>query len=65
MLQALPEPVKPADDEGVARLGGLETSSKARAVVVPEGREILVDAVGVTPGGKQSVALRRRSGCRI
>jgi hypothetical protein len=30
MLQALPEPVKPADDEGVARLGGLETSSKAK-----------------------------------
>jgi hypothetical protein len=57
ILEVLAKPVKLPDDEDVAGLDGLETSNKARVVVVPEGRKILGEAVEVTPCGKQSVAL--------
>jgi hypothetical protein len=57
MLEVLAKLVKLPDDEDVAGLDGLETSNKAGAVIVPEGRKILVAAVEVLPGGKQSVAL--------
>jgi len=60
MLKVLAKPVKLPDDEDVAGLDGLETSNKARVIVVPEGRKILVDAVEVPPSGKQSVALWRQ-----
>jgi hypothetical protein len=60
MLKVLAKPVKLPDDEDVAGLDSLETSNKARVIVVPEGREILVDAVEVPPSGKQSVALWRQ-----
>jgi hypothetical protein len=49
MLEVLAKPVKLPDDEDVAGLDGLETSNKAKMVVVPEGRKILGDAVEVTP----------------
>jgi hypothetical protein len=49
MLEVLAKPVKLPDDEDVAGLDGLETSNKARVVVVPEGRKILGEAVEVTP----------------
>src|SRR3954466_10677149 len=52
--------VKLPNDEDVARLESLETSNKVRAVVVPEGRKILVVAVEAPLSGKESVALGRQ-----
>jgi hypothetical protein len=61
MLEVLAKLVRLPDDEDVAGLNGLETSNKARAVVVPEGRKILVDAVEVPPVASRA----SRCGARV